>query len=95
MPLIQFCSEIRFLKCYIFACFQTKVNEGNVENVTGTVAKITSDALTFTPTDINKIADVLEHTAGVEKVTEEVKLLMPCRCLIDFTRLYQRCLISK
>ena len=36
------------------------------------MAKITSDALTFTPTDINKIADVLEHTADVEKVTEEV-----------------------
>ena len=51
---------------------QTNVDENNVENITGTVAKITSDALTFTPTDINKIADVLEHTADVEKVTEEV-----------------------
>ena len=52
--------------------FQEIVNEENIENITGTVAKLTKDAVKFTPTDINKIAEVLERTTEIDNVPEEV-----------------------
>lgn len=59
-----------------------------MENITGEVAKITADAVAFTPTDINKIADVLEHTTQVDKVPEEVNLNILCDLIYLFLLLF-------
>ncbi|XP_052214073.1 adhesion G-protein coupled receptor G6-like [Dreissena polymorpha] len=51
---------------------RTILDENNAESVMTEVAQITKVAVKFTPTDINKIADVLDHATKLENLSLKV-----------------------
>ncbi|KAL4227170.1 G-protein coupled receptor [Mactra antiquata] len=51
---------------------ETTANSSNAEKLVSEVAQIAKVAPKFTPTDIDKIADVLEHTTQVKKLPKKV-----------------------
>ena len=53
------------------------VKADNVDKVVSQVAHIADVAARLTPTDINKIADVLDHSTQVGKLSEKVR----CSCV--------------